>query len=466
MNDMLPGPLSVLIAAVPISATALLKRSVGACSITLLPLAGLAEAVEVPPSAWESVREHVRGELRLGLFQYFDATPQDRNLTRFDSDLMLEISGNINPDLSYMVRPHFHLDNLGQNNGVIDGLRETNGNRYIANLDEAYLGYALKKADLRVGKQIFRWGTADFYNPMDRLNPRDYLDVPTYFKMGVPAVSLSYGSEAFSLDAVFEPWFTPSRLPRSNNRWLGDFSAAQSGFGNLPIIPNGRELPPNTAAGFQGGFRVGSSRLLEGWDLFLSYFNGFDPVGVFKGSPSPGGAVLATQIFPRYHQVAAAFSTTRWNTEFHGEAAVRFADDSRQDDDYAEYVVGLNRTFSDLPVSFIEEATLVLEFLDTQVLRHKPFGNQYAPTGQYIRPFHNTLAAKLILKFTEDTSLELAGGEDVVKNDSFGQFQIVHKPLDDLQIKFGADIFSGDNTTFFGRWTRNDRVFSVLSYTF
>jgi hypothetical protein len=99
------------------------------------------------------------------------------------------------------------------------------------------------------------------------------------------------------------------------------------------------------------------------------------------------------------------------------------------------------------------------------VFRRKPFGNEYAPTGQYVRPFHNTLAAKLILKFNEDTSLELAGGEDVVKNDAFGQFQIVHKPLDDLQIKFGADIFTGDATTFFGRWTRNDRVFSILTYT-
>lgn len=464
---MLDGLLSIFVYAVSFRSACRIKRSIGASSILLLlPLVCPAEELETPPTAWETLRQHVRGELRLGLFQYFEATPLDKDLTRFDADLKLEISGNINADLSYLVRPHFHLDNLGQNNGVIDGLRETNTNRYIANLDEAYLGYALKNADLRVGKQIFRWGTADFYNPMDRLNPRDYLDVPTYYKIGVPAVSLSYGTEALGLDVVFEPWFTPSRIPGLNNRWLGDFSAAQANFGDLALIPGGRDMPPNTAGQFQGGFRAGSSRLLKGWDLFLSYFNGFDPVGVLKGAPLPGGAALAAQVFQRYHQLAAAFSTTHWDTEFHGEAAARFADDPRQDDDYIEYVAGLNHTFDDLPVDFIEEATLVLEYLDTQVFRPKPFGNEYAPTGQYVRPFHNTLAAKLILKFNEDTSLELAGGEDVVKNDAFGQFQIVHKPLDDLRIKFGADIFTGDNTTFFGRWTRNDRVFSVLTYTF
>ena len=70
-----------------------------------------------------------------------------------------------------------------------------------------------------VGKQFIRWGKADILTPTDRFAPRDYVNVidPDFLAVrGVRAV-VEHGSQSF--DAVWVPFFTPSRLPLLNQRW-------------------------------------------------------------------------------------------------------------------------------------------------------------------------------------------------------------------------------------------------------
>jgi len=48
-------------------------------------------------------------------------------------------------------------------------------------LDEAYADIYLKNTDLRVGRQVVSWGTADGINPTNYINPRELSLTDTEF---------------------------------------------------------------------------------------------------------------------------------------------------------------------------------------------------------------------------------------------------------------------------------------------
>ena len=72
---------------------------------------------------------------------------------------------------------------------------------------------------LDVGKQFIRWARADVLNPIDRFAPRDYLNViDTEFLPVIGArATLQLGPE--TLEAVWTPQMTPSRMPLLDQRW-------------------------------------------------------------------------------------------------------------------------------------------------------------------------------------------------------------------------------------------------------
>src|SRR5687768_10188120 len=72
---------------------------------------------------------------------------------------------------------------------------------------------------IEVGKQFIRWGRADVIYPTDRFAPRDYLNVVDAELLPVIGArpSLQIGSE--TLEAIWIPQLTPSRLPLLDQRW-------------------------------------------------------------------------------------------------------------------------------------------------------------------------------------------------------------------------------------------------------
>ena len=62
------------------------------------------------------------------------------------------------------------------------------------------------------GKQFYAWGTADFFNPTDNINPYDYLDVLERDKLAVWSAAARL-PRVRRLVFVVVPVFTPSRVP-------------------------------------------------------------------------------------------------------------------------------------------------------------------------------------------------------------------------------------------------------------
>jgi len=116
--------------------------------------------------------------------------------------------------------------------------------------------YTRGKLTLEAGKQFIRWGKADVLNPTDRFAPRDFLNVVDNDFLGVTAARLTYGGQSNTIDAVFSPRFTPSRIPLLDQRW----AALPAG---IPIT----ELPPNFPGGPQFGARWNHIGRAAEWSL-------------------------------------------------------------------------------------------------------------------------------------------------------------------------------------------------------
>jgi hypothetical protein len=72
---------------------------------------------------------------------------------------------------------------------------------------------------LEAGKQFVRWGKTDVLNPTDRFAPRDFMDVVVNEFLAVIGARLTYEHAGRTIDLVWVPRFTPSRLPLADRRW-------------------------------------------------------------------------------------------------------------------------------------------------------------------------------------------------------------------------------------------------------
>jgi len=186
-------------------------------------------------------------------------------------------------------------------------------NPWNLEIREAYAdmrGFGFENLDLKIGRQMMPWGTADRFNPTYNLNPYDLEDVLDFGRRrGIEAVNLHwYFSESFSLQAAYVPFFRPANLP------LGVFSEILSGSTQLPmgLVPNeysDKLLMPrnNFSEGATAGIRLRG--FAANTDFSLSYVYGRDGLPLPKSAYlqfSPEGLHLHTELlFPRQYIIGA-----------------------------------------------------------------------------------------------------------------------------------------------------------------
>jgi hypothetical protein len=181
-------------------------------------------------------------------------------------------------------------------------------------------GYHRGGLHIEAGKQLVRWGRTDILNPTDRFAPRDYLIVMDQEFLGIVAARAKYEKGPHTLDAVWSPRFTPSRIPLAGQRWL--------------IIPTGVPLPsmripfPN---GPQYGFRWSRIGLVE---FSAAFYDGFNDV------PSPDLTYRKLRMIG-----GDAAVPLRWLTVKTEAGYFHFPDKTPkiQVDDYIQYVIQLER---------------------------------------------------------------------------------------------------------------------------
>jgi len=189
--------------------------------------------------------------------------------------------------------------------------------------------YSKKKLTVVLGKQFVRWGKADILNPTDRFAPRDYLSVVDSDFLGITAVRATYGGQSNSIDVVWEPLFTPSRIPLLDQRWSN--------------VPPGIALA-ELAPAFPGGSQVGArwNHIGSVAEYSLSFYDGFNNLPLFNFAQTEPPLVDIQRYYPQMRMYGADAAVPLKGVTIKTEAAY-FTSTTKTEDEYALYVVQLER---------------------------------------------------------------------------------------------------------------------------
>ncbi len=107
-------------------------------------------------------------------------------------------------------------------------------------LDEAYLDFLWKDADIRLGLQKVIWGKADQISPFDILTARDFMDpfaLPTLEdRIAQPGVRVNLVRGDYTIEAVVFPVWIRSRVPLAETDKNGD-TRVDEWFPPMAIYP-------------------------------------------------------------------------------------------------------------------------------------------------------------------------------------------------------------------------------------
>lgn len=202
--------------------------------------------------------------------------------------------------------PNEHIEIVGDIEGVFMGVAQAQELDDLATRrmltpfhfesDAAYVGVldALPGLDLKIGRQIVVWGTADKFNPTNNINPDDLEDRPLFTEpIANQMVVLDYAplGDRLWFQGVYVPLFYPALLPPSASAALKDprspvpFARDEEQTA-IDVLQEKLEIQPELVPDVIGHVVMPEVKLTNGqaaakvgtrfgeWDLSASYYYG------------------------------------------------------------------------------------------------------------------------------------------------------------------------------------------------
>ncbi len=301
--------------------------------------------------------------------------------------------------------------------------------------------YTRGKLTVEAGKQFIRWGKADILNPTDRFAPRDFLNVVDNDFLGVTAARATYGGQADTIDLVFAPRLTPSRVPLLNQRWAVLPAS-------LPIA----EQPPDIPGSPQFGARW--NHIGRTAEYSLSFYNGGDYLPLYRGQAefAPSPRVEIQRFYPRMRMyggdAALPFSVVTLKAE-----AAYFTSTSPEADEYALFVVQLERQAG--------EWSFVGGYAGQAIAAHGTAA-AYSP----VRGLTRALVARA--SYTIDVNRSFAC-ETVIRQNGRGFYvkpEYTEAFGQHWRVTAGFALIRGAAADFLGQYRRNSHAILALRYSF
>lgn len=328
---------------------------------------------------------------------------------------------------------------------------------------EAYLDLYFDRFDIRFGRQQIIWGKADGAFITDIVSPKDLSEflLPDFeeIRMGVNALKIDYYIQNSSIEFVWIPIFTETKLPEQSSIWYPDllnqdtnisFTEAKtvnSNFENSEVFLKYSRL--SSAIDFE---------LMAGYmwddDFTAHKFPQMDTVT----------STMGIQIRPEYHRLGVAggsFSTSVGGTVLRGEAAYYMDkyfttfnisyNEGLLQKDYLHYLVGYDFSLFDISMSmqFIQE--YIMDY-DHQITNEE---------------FENTMTFLANKSFFRETLiLDLFAYIGLNNEDALIRPKLTYSISDGLEVLAGANLFLGNQEGRFGQYDKNDMVFVKMKYSF
>jgi hypothetical protein len=294
-----------------------------------------------------------------------------------------------------------------------------------------------------VGKQFIRWGKTDIVTPTDRFAPRDFLNVIDTEFLAVSGARGVVQAGSHTIDLVWVPFFTPSRIPLLNQRWA-PVSA------DLPVFALDT-IDTFIAEGSQAGIRYG--RVADVVEYSVSFFNGFNHlpnVDVAPG-PRPGQFNLVRRHPTMRSYGGDAAIPTRWFT-VKAEASYSTSDSPRTDD-YALYVIQLERQSG--------EWQFVGGYAG-EVVTARRAAVGFAPD----RGLTRAIVARAAYTIDPNRSVAFEGAVRQTGRAVYSKVEYSQARGDHWRATIGAVLIGGRSDDFLGQYHRNSHVSASVRYSF
>ncbi|MBL1213295.1 MAG: hypothetical protein HND52_08065 [Ignavibacteriae bacterium] len=330
-------------------------------------------------------------------------------------------------------------------------------------LRQAYMDLYFDSFDIRFGKQQIIWGKADGVFITDIVSPKDMREflLPDFNEIRVGVTSLKfnyyYGNNTFEL--VWIPVFTPTQMPDNSSIW------SVSPDYPLPYSFN------NSNADVQD--RLSNSELFVKYSLLSSAID-FELMAGYSWDDDPTfhsekifnpalGQVDSVVLKLEHHRLTTfggSFSTTLGPIVLRGEGAGYSGKyfqsvnpqipDGTEKKDYLHYLFGIDYSIGDLKLSS--------QFIQQAILNY----NDYLQNDEY----ENTLTFLATIDFLRETlNVELFSYIGLNESDALVRPKITYDFADGFEMQFGANLFFGDKGQF-GRFDKNDMIYTKLKYSF
>ncbi len=356
---------------------------------------------------------------------------------------------------------------------------------------EAYLHWADGPLELRLGKQIVRWGKTDQLSPLDALNPQDLRQfiIPTLEDRKIPnwMARLRLFHAPLSLEAVSIPFFEPADMDFFGTDWaLYRHTASVLERAPLPLplkeavsrVGVQREEPARTFRDAQWGLRAAGT--FSGWDVAASYLYAWNPLPFIKSFPVKGivsdGSFHPSEILQAASSavflpgdVAAGYKRTHvagieWETVFgsyglRGEVAY-FSDHVLLTSDLTSTakaslftVVGLDRQWDN-------------DWYANLQIGHQHFFDHEGSTLYFERE-NVSLNGEMRKTFLRgDLEGRLRAMVMLTDGGSYWNPSLTYFRFRPLSLTFGLNLFAGPADTFLGTYGDNDQGYITIRYDF
>ena len=332
------------------------------------------------------------------------------------------------------------IDSAGLAQGLGALPVERSGRQPIADLREGYLEYSDTWYRLRAGKQIFDWSVTDTVSPADALSPRDLTDFIRWERIGTPALDVRVGGDTF-VQFVYLPWFAPSRIPTGDNRWA-------------TLLPEGVTYAEQSSPRQEEGqFAVRGGMTTGGFDFGASYFYGYSFSPLIRIVPLSSATFNAQPYYQRNQIVAVSVAGGVMGYNLRAETGyIR----QQNQDDFIQYVVGIDRDWSGLI-----RPTDSLYALAQYANELKIGRDSLEDTGiDFRRVFNNSLLGKLKYTFTEPREWGIRCDWTANMSNGSGYMEpALTWERSPFNIEAGYGWLLGDKETFWGSYSDNSRVF-------
>lgn len=347
-------------------------------------------------------------------------------------------------------------------NDIMDHLR----NRVW--LDELYITWKSKYADVQLGKIIYSWGSTDGFSPTNNINPTDYSDLldTEDEAIGVFSAKAKVYLGKHYLEAVVIPVFQPSVLPQQDSRWIIE-NPSELFFKErtLPVKYSYdiEETPPMDWSSYQFATRLGGT--LGPLDYNLSYYHGFDDLPYFHKDLTQMGDSIHIGIKPKYHKISVYgvdMSTVLAGMVF--KATLAYVDQKPPKDQqwfmgapYLYGVIGMDKIFYEVKgnLNVLLNAQWIYQNIQSKYEVNSFNFNHIFQNAAFLRAEIGTY----------DWKFQLTGIYDFNINHYWLRPSVELKLNSDLMLNFRADILNGKEETLLGAYD-NDRLQLLVKYGF